>query len=419
MGRFLSLVFETGGLMKKFSFGLILGLLIGFLGVLAYFEAVKPERVDLSEAQISRPEVNGPGDREAELAAARVRLQSILASRKDTQSLEVLLNTLDGALFDKDWSLATAVAEALHALSSELPSGAAPSSSDQSPARSVSLGAERLELERRLFFSQMLQYADPATEAVSNRDPDERLHLLSKILSSSAVTVAEKRLRRHAAFALALSCGETGLQVLTGLITESTDPEDFRLAVEAIARSDERQAPAIVLRIGLDERRSLEEARHALRCLSLNTNFTSGRSSGIQELAATIGGSRTIELREAAIQAVGRVDFTADPALEKALLPLIAPAESEPLRLAALAAIAEQARVYLRVPAALIAALEANLEAESNDLALKTSLKVLELAGREESIDALTELTLAARFARLRPEARAALLELNRRFGRD
>lgn len=377
--------------MKRYTFGLLTGLLVGFLGVLAYKQNSSPSLAGGAEAPEARagqrrgrrPSLTSSS--ETRLEVARLDLRSLLADAPPEAAYERHLEFLKRAIFDRDWDRVRVAAEGLEGLRqsrrAKTSTAAAVPSSESSPI------VIRHRLAARAFWKERESHRNAATQARALEAPDAALAELQKVLQDPE---ALPMVRQDAALWLGKSCGPAGLAVLSELAIGARTTRQRRRALEAIGRSGQREARETLAAMSAPEQ-DPELQRLAIEALPLIEDVAAGRG-GAEPIIAALNRERPPRLRRAALAAAARIDWGRGASLRQAVLALLK-SEREPLelRLEAIEAGRSSARASMTTSPALRRSLEALVTTERDGPLRDAALAALGEIGNAQSLQVIED----------------------------
>lgn len=427
--------------MKKFIFGLIVGLIIGFLGVLAWTQAfaVGPRRTTEQARDAANPErrKRPAGDRgpteEVGLEVARVKLRTRLDGKPEDQQPLIVLDALDAAIFDRSWVDVRVATEKLRELrrAERLPVGSGSGESSgttavevadpETPSASSPIVVAH-ELAAKRFWSGITEARNAATEAAARRDESARLAGLQKLVATPAAIPDERRAREDAILLIGYRCGTKGLLVLAGLMRDPVEDGDQERVVTAISRSGSERAGEMLARL-VSEPRDAELRDKALAAMANSADVVRGASPGLSTIAGLLDPGRPLDLKLGIAELARHVDLKAPAgaggqALVVALGDALTnPAEPMALRIRIAEVLAANAKENLGLAESLIRSAERALRSDRSPKLRRALINGFTTYGDADSLEALQDVTPTLDAPGLREAATRALRDLRAKFG--
>jgi len=409
--------------MKNFLFGLIVGLIVGFLGVLAYMSAVRDGEAEAQPAEIAqRPSAQRRRAKGVEVA--RVALRSRLFGRDPSpqQRFDAYLGALDQAAFDRDWATVSAAAEGLREVAPQLRSGAQAGTNPKTSsaeAAAASPFAAGLRLRQASFWRELRGRRNAATKLYELKDRDELVGQLNKLLTTPANSPRDEATRRDAAFILARQGGDQGLLLIAAQLQRSRSPEERARLTLALARCGQPRAETLLMRLAKDA----AEVEIQLACIAALGEIESvaaGRSPAVTTLARLVAQAARERVRRAAAKTLGTVELAAAKDARPIIATVLAePGTPAPVRIAIATALMEYSAKAKGLPVDLLRATEGVCSANRDGPLRELLLRLLGSAGDAKTLESVRELAATVSGERSREALTAAKNALELRYGQD
>lgn len=411
--------------MKKFVFGLIVGLIVGFLGVLAYHHGVGNADEDTKseglEGAVKRRKGGKSKLNQEGLDIARVKLRTVLDGQAPEKHRALVLDFLDAAIFNRSWDDVSAAAEFLHKHSPS-PKAQGPKTINKAAqatepsAESVSKSPIVLyhELQEQAFWNRMAQNDNEAQSLRAESDADKRLAGWQRLLLRPAADLSPQA-RSDAAHWLARE-GDNGLRILIGMLRKLDQEPRHGVLILAIARSGHAQAVELLLQLTSDQRSKRLNLK-AIRALGHCHAVILGNSEANARLIELAQSSDSEKLRFEALKVLTRMDLSQSKDLQKQLVALMADSsESLNLRAALVRNLKSYAEINIQLPVKILRGLEQLARSEQDNSARSLAFQTLAMVGDKHSYEQLQGLESSIRSAPVRQDYQDCLNQLKERF---
>jgi hypothetical protein len=407
--------------MKKFLFGLVLGLIVGLIGALAYIQLSDKGELDDKTVVLSTGQKRKKKTVEG-LDGARIRLRTWLDGKPSERILNAHLDFLDGAIFDRQWASVCIVSKSLRSLNLE----SAPKALQDKPivpspaVKAPSLAMLDFRLKQQSFWTDLLQHQNEASKIAKEKSGEALLAAFQKLLRNPPANDNDKALRQDSLFLIGRFGGSAGLKSLVNATLSSTDIEDQTSAILAIGRSGHTSSFAHLAKLSSDLK---SEYLQILAIASMQNveELIRGRQGPCEVMTEIMEDTRKEpRIRVEAARLITHIDLKGATTLHDKLVKILNNnSETESLRFAVVQALNNNVRKNLHMPQLLIRALEKVAKTDrDNDVRCET-LKALGYAGDSQSLKALldAEATITSNACRKALELSKA--RLIRRFGQN
>ncbi|MDF1664500.1 MAG: hypothetical protein P1V97_22245 [Planctomycetota bacterium] len=407
--------------MKKFILGLIVGLIVGPLATLLIVQNLHEQEESGGENGAFSGQKRKRKPPEG-LDGARLRLRSRLDGKTGEKLYSAHIDFLDGAIFDRDWSSVSAVANSLRGLRRGKAGPAkvlqAPSGLPSANQESQSMALLQHEFQALRFWREFFLHENEALTIFRKGKKSERTSLLRKLLKTTAETDEDQRNKRDAAYILGRFGGDAGLRSLSGFVLSATGPEDWRLGTEALGRSQNSGALAI-LQGFCDESREESLQKLALAGMAHLKEVTMGSEASSKFLGELLSNPRrSVAVRVKGMSLLESMDLAGQADFQRALVKAVSNTNEDPeARSSLVRSLRRNAQTNLGLPKPIVRGLERIAKGEQDSETRCEVFKALEHSGTQDTLKVLldSEATVAD------PKCRAALKKcratLTRRFG--
>lgn len=406
--------------MKKFILGLIVGLIVGPLATLLILQNVQePEKASDSEESYSgqAPKRRAPKG----LEGASLRLRSWLEGKPKEDLYAAHIDFLEHAIFDREWPSVSVVASSLR----DFNRGAGevkktePSSPVTAPKeRPPSMALLQHEYKALQFWREFFKHENEALTVYRSPKKDGRLSRLKKLLKTTAQTAEDQRNKKDAAFLLGRYGGDDGLRTLSAFILSSRSLDDWRLGTQALGRSQNSGALAVLQELCDGSRESKLQAL-ALEAMVHLRDVTKAESEATLFLGRLLSDPRRIlQVRLKGIALLETMDLDEADAFQKTLVKVLSNTNEDPKAREALThALGQNAQTNLALPDRIVRCLERIAKEEQDSETRCEAFKALEFAGTRETLKVLLDSEATVADARCLAALRQCREVLTRRFG--